>query len=62
MYTKTLVSHSQTKTTKTHGHQLLVNTLYTEEKMAIHMTDIARHHFTTDYQKEIILLEKFRGY
>jgi len=64
MYTKTLVSCSQTETTKTHGHQLLVNmnTLYAEEKTAIHMTDIAWHHFTTYYQKEIISLEKFHSY
>ena len=61
MYTKTLFLHSQTETTKTHGHQLLVNTLYAEEKTVIHATDIA-HHFTTYYQKEIISLEKFCGY
>jgi len=62
IYNKTLVSRSQTETTKTHGHQLLVDTLYAEEKMAIHATDIAWHHFTTYYQKEIISLEKFRSY
>jgi len=62
MYTKTLVSRSQTETTKTHGHQLLVDTLYAEQEMAIHTTDIAWHHFTTYYQKEIISPEKFQGY
>ena len=56
--------------TKTHGHQLLVNNLYEEEKTAIHANSFLHGLkylynaiiFTTYYQKEIISLEKFRGY
>jgi len=62
MNLKQVVSSEDSVYTKTHEHQLLVNNLYAEEKTAIHATNIVRHHFTTYYQKEIISLEKFRGY
>ena len=54
--------------TKTHGHQLLVNNLYGEEKTAIHMNsflhglNICTTPFYNLLSKEIISLEKFRGY
>ena len=56
--------------TKTHGHQLLVNNLYAcrredsnpREFFLAEFKIFVQRHFTTYYQKEIISLEKFRGY
>ena len=40
MNLKQVVTSEDIMYTKTHGHQLLVNNLYVDEKTAIHATDI----------------------